>query len=219
MKAAWMVLAALPLVARGQAAPAAKPVIQVDYSNPGLSPSQWTITLHPDGSGHFRSPIGQAPEGGQQGMGVPGVDRDIQVSAAFTGRVFAVAQRHDWFNESCESHLKVAFQGWKMFSYAGPQGNGSCTFNYSNDKEIQTLGDSFVAVAVTILAGARLEMLLQHDRLGLDAEMEFLTAAVGDGRAQQVCAIREILERLAQDDSVLERARKQARALLALEST
>ena len=219
MKAAWLAFAALALVARGQAPPAANPVVQVDFSNPGLSPSQWTMTLHPDGSGHFRSQIGKAPDGGQQEMGVPGVDRDIQVSAAFAERVFAVAQRHNWFNESCESHLKVAFQGWKTISYTGPQGNGSCTFNYSKDKEIQTLGDSFVAVAETILEGARLEMLLQHDRLGLDAEMEFLTEAVGDGRAQQVCAIREILERLAQDDGVLERARKQARALLAYGST
>ena len=140
------------------------------------------------------------------------MDRDIQVSAGFAGRVFAAAERHNWFNEPCESHLKVAFQGWKMLTYTGPQGHGSCTFNYSKDKEIQTLGDSLEAVAETILEGARLELLLQHDRLGLDAEMEFLTEAVGDGRAQQVCAIREILERLAQDDSVLERVRKRAGA-------
>jgi hypothetical protein len=106
-----------------------------------------------------------------------------------------------------------------MLSYTGPHGSGSCTFNYSRDKEIQTLGDSLEAVAETILEGARLELLLQHDRLGLDAEMEFLTEAVGDGRAQQVCAIQAILDRLAEDDSVLERVRKRARALLARGST
>ena len=47
------------------------------------------------------------------------------------------------------------------------------------------------AVAQTILEGARLEVLLQHDRLGLDQEMEFLTEALQDGRAQQICAIRD----------------------------
>ncbi len=219
MKAPWLAFAALALAVRAQSPPAADPVIQVDFSNPGQSPTQWTMTLHPDGSGHFRSQIGQSSDDGQQGTGVPGVDRDIQVSAAFAARVFGVAQRHNWFNESCESHMKVAFQGWKMFSYTGAQGNGSCTFNYSKNKETQALGDSFMAVAETILEGARLEMLLQHDRLGLDAEMEFLTEAVGDGRAQQVCAIREILVRLAQNDGVLERVRKQARALLANGST
>jgi len=110
--------------------------------------------------------------------------------------------------------MKVAFQGWKTFTYTGPLGQGSCTFNYSNDKDMQALGDSIVGVSQTIFEGARLEMLLQHDRLGLDAEMEFLAEAVADGRAQQIYAIREILERLAQDDGVLERVRKRAKALL-----
>ena len=204
---------AAPVAAYGQTPPVADPTFQLDFTNPGLSPSQWTLTLRPDGTGHFRSQVGKPLDDTTQGL--PAVDRDIQVSTAFAGRVFAAAERHKWFKESCESHLKVAFQGWKTLSYSGPQGQGSCTFNYSKDKEIQNLGDSLEAVAETILEGARMELLLQHDRLGLDAEMEFLVEAVGDGRAQQVCVIRETLERLAQDDTVLERVRKRARMLLA----
>jgi hypothetical protein len=192
---------------------AADPVVQVDYSNPGLSPSQWTLTLNPDGSGHFRSQMGK-PADGQQGIDTPKVDRDVRVSGDFARRVFETAQRHHWFNQACESHLKVAFQGWKTFTYTGSQGQGTCTFNYSKDKEMQDLSESMEGVAETILEGARLELLLQHDRLGLDAEMEFLTDAAEDGRAIEIGAIREILERLAQDDEVLERVRKRARALL-----
>jgi hypothetical protein len=214
MRMVWLGIVAAALVARSQAPAAGDPLIQVDFSNPGLSPSQWTLTLHPDGTGHFRSQMGKPPEGGQQEMDTPGVDRDVQLSAAFAGHVFEEAQRHQWFNAACESHLKVAFQGWKTFTYTGPQGQGSCTFNYSKDKDLQTLGESMEAVAETILEGARLELLLQHDRLGLDAEMEFLIEAAGDGRAQQICAIHGILERLADDDQVLERVRKRARALL-----
>jgi hypothetical protein len=111
--------------------------------------------------------------------------------------------------------MKVAFQGWKELSYSGPEGQGSCKFNYSKNQEIQALGDSMVAVATTILEGARLEMLLQHDRLGLDKELEFLTEAARDGRVRQICAIRGILERLADDPGVMERVRKRARLLLA----
>jgi hypothetical protein len=213
MRAAWMAVAALSLGVQLQVR-AVEPVIQVDFSNSELSPSQWTMTLHPDGTGHFRSQMGKPPAGEPVKMNTPGVDRDFQVTDWFAARVFEQAQRHNWFNEPCESHMKVAFQGWKTFTYLGPQGNGSCTFNYSKDKDMQSLGDSLEAVAQTILEGARLEMLLQHDRLGLDAEMEFLTEAAADGRAQQMLAIREILERLVQDDEVLERVRKRARALL-----
>jgi len=172
------------------------------------------LTLRPGGTGHFRSQMGKQPDGGQREIDTPGVDRDIQVGAGFAKQVFDTAQRHKWFNEACESRLKVAFQGWKTLTYTGPKGQGSCTFNYSKDKEIQSLGESMEAVAQTILEGARLELLLQHDRLGLDAEMQFLTDAAGDGRAQQLVAIRDILERLAGDDAVLDRVRKRARALL-----
>ena len=205
---------AAPVAAYGQAPSAADPRFQLDFSDPGLSPSQWTLTLRPDGTGHFRSQAGKPPGDATQEIVPSAVDREIQGSAAYARRVFAAAARHRWFNEACESHLKVAFQGWKTLTYTGPQGQGSCTFNYSKDKEIQDLGDSLEAVAETILEGARMELLLQHDRLGLDAEMEFLVEAVGDGRAQQVCVIREILGRLAQDDTVLERVRKRARMLL-----
>ena len=214
MRAYWLLATAFTLAGQLHAASAAGPVVQVDFSNPELSPPQWTLVLYADGSGHFRSQMGSTPKAGLKEIEAPNIDRDIQLSKEFAGRVFAAAQSHKWFNVSCESHLKVAFEGWKTFTYGGPLGQGSCTFNYSRDKELQSLGESMQAVAETILEGARLEVLLQHDRLGLDQEMEFLTEAVQDGRAQQVCAIRDILERLDQDSDVLERVRKRARALL-----
>ena len=197
-------------------APAAQtPVVAVDYTNPGLSPSHWTLTLSPDGSGRFHSQAGDVAAGGPQQIDAPDLDREIQLSTSFAERVFATAERHKLFNQDCDSHMRVAFQGWKKLSYNGPRGHGTCTYNYTKDKEIAALGDSLEAVAHTILEGARLEMLLQHDRLGLDREMEFLVDAAGSGRAQQICAIRQILVRLAEDDAVLERVRKQARQLLA----
>lgn len=225
MKAAYFALAAaLVLAARCNAedpttpAPGTftGPVVIAEFSDPGLSPSHWSLTLRSDGSGHFLSEMGNAAAGEQLSeMRVPNVSRDVQLSPKFAESVFQAAQHHGWFNEQCESHLKVAFQGWKSLSYSGPDGKGSCTFNYSKDKDIQGLGDSFMAVAQTILEGVRLEMLLQHDPLGLNKEIESLAAAAQDGRAQQICAIRGILQRLAEDDSVMELVRKRARILLA----
>jgi hypothetical protein len=188
---------------------------RVDFSNPGLTPSNWTLTIRPDGSGHFRSRRGSAPAGDPQVMQAPDVDRDVGVSGQFAERVFQLSHDDEVLKGDCESHMKVAFQGWKKISYSGPEGQWSCEFNYSRDKEIQALGESLQAVAGTILEGARLEMLLQHDRLGLDKEMDFIQDAVNDGRLAQVCAIKGILERLADDPEVLERVRKRARTLLA----
>jgi hypothetical protein len=58
MAVAMLALAALGLPVRGEVGTAAGPVLQVDYSNPGLSPAHWTLTLRPDGSGHFHSERG-----------------------------------------------------------------------------------------------------------------------------------------------------------------
>jgi hypothetical protein len=216
----WLVLALAGLQARGGAATV--PEFQVDYSNPALTPSHWTLMIHPDGSGHFHSDRRGAAVGGAEASGqessreihAPDVDRDVKVSAEFAENVFQTARQHRLLNSDCESHLKVAFQGWKKLSYSGPEGMGSCEFNYSKDKEIQALGDSLVAVAGTILEGARLEILLQHDRLGLDNEMEYISEASKDGRLQEIGAIRGILDRLADDPDVMVRVRKRARAML-----
>jgi hypothetical protein len=69
-------------------------------------------------------------------------------------------------------------------------------------------------VAGTILEGARLEILLQHDRLGLDSEMEYVAEASKDGRLQEIGAIRGILDRLADDPDVMVRVRRRAKAML-----
>jgi hypothetical protein len=222
MALAWPVLAQTLAQAQAQAiansgvssGTNSGPVVVIDYSNPGLTPAHWVMRLSADGSGHFRSERGQAPVNAAEGFEPANVDRDIQVSAEFAGHVFQIAHQHKFFHTPCESHYKLAFQGWKKLSYSGPDGAGECTFNYSKDKDIQWLGESLVAVAGTIVEGARLETLLQHDRLGLDKEMEFLTDAAKDGRLMEICTIREILERLADDPEVLDRVRKRARTLL-----
>jgi hypothetical protein len=213
MRAALFAAAALAAAAQALGDPGQ--VFIADYLNPGLAPAHWVLTIRPDGSGHFRSERGDAAMDASAGFQAANVDRDIHVSAEFAGRVFDTVHKFKNLNLDCESHMKVAFQGWKKLTYSGPDGKGSCTFNYSKDKEIESLGESLVAVSETIVEGARLEVLLQHDRLGLDREMENLVESAGDGRAQQICTIRGILQRLADDPAVMDRVRKRARVLLA----
>jgi hypothetical protein len=213
MKIAWLAgvafLVALPLLADSAS------VVRVDYSNPGLYPAQWTLVLHPDGSGHFHAEGGNKPSD-EDGTILPAkVDRDVTLSSEFTNHVFQTVHDSRILHGKCESHLKVAFQGLKKINYSGPDGEGGCEFNYSSVREIQDLGESLVAVGSTLIEGARLELLLQHDPLGLDKAIQFVVEASDDGRLQQICAIRDILERLEDDPHVLERVRKRARMLLA----
>jgi len=190
-------------------------VFTVDFTNDRINPSHWVLTLHRDGTGHFHADPSESAAAKQATIEVDGEDRDIQLSNEFTAQIFTTAEQHNWFNQNCESRAKVAFQGWKKLSYSGPEGQGSCEFNYSQDKQIQALGESLIGVAETLREGARLELLLQHDRLGLDQEMQYIFDSAKDGRLREISAIKGILQRLAQDDELLERVRKRARTLLA----
>ena len=182
---------------------------------PDSTPRNGLSSLHPDGSGHFHAEGGNKPSN-ESDMVLPAkVDRDVTLSRDFADHVFQTVHDKGIRSGKCESHLKVAFQGTKKISYSGPDGEWGCEFNYSSVKEIQELGDSFVAVGSTLIEGARLELLLQHDPLGLDKAMQYIVEASDDGRMQQICAIRGILERLQDDPHVMERVRKRARMLLA----
>jgi hypothetical protein len=214
MRLVWAALVAAALVAPAFGEP--DPSLRVEFSNPALTPAHWSLVMRPDGNGHFHSERGSASASESSAMEPVTIDRDIQLSPAFASRVFDVIRRHNLLRgERCESHMKVAFQGWKRLAYSGPDGSGECEFNYSKDKELQALGESMVGVASTIVEGARVEMLLQHDPLGLDHAVEFIQQGAQDGRLQQICVIQSILEKLESDPAVMDRVRRRARALLA----
>ena len=71
----------------------ADPSVQMDFSNPGLNPAHWVLTLAPDGTGHFMSERGSAPPDPAQGIEPAAVDRDIHVSPEFAAHVFEVTRR------------------------------------------------------------------------------------------------------------------------------
>jgi hypothetical protein len=218
---ALAVLAALlPAAVVAAQQPAASPAdspaaIEVQVTNPGVAPPLWKLSLDENGRGQFDAEAGPPHSAVKDEIVLGEIHRPVQFSPGFTAHVFAVARERKFFAFPCEGHMKVAFQGTKRLSYTGPDGSGACEYNYSRDKAIQELGESFMAVETTLLFGARLEKLLQHDRLGLDQAMEDLAAAVHSGSAIEVGAIRETLDRIASDDEVLERARRKARLLLA----
>src|SRR5579871_4865467 len=63
------------------------PLIVVDFVNPQLSPSHWTLSLHPDGNGHFQSEMGTVNDAPGR-IRTPDINRDVQLSSAFAASVF-----------------------------------------------------------------------------------------------------------------------------------
>jgi hypothetical protein len=219
---AWAVLPAvvalsgLPLRAQG----AGQGQIRFTYENPQLQPPKYVVTVGEDGTGHFRSEGGGPASKDPQNMPGDPQDRPIHISKALRQAMFAAARKNKLFATSCDDGGKnIAFQGSKTLQYEGPEGQGSCTYNWSKSPQIDKLTDQFQAIALTLDEGSKLQREYEHGRLSLDTELEFLEQAVHDGRAIEVENIAPILQTLAGDEAVLQRVQRRARALLAAAHT
>jgi hypothetical protein len=201
------------LVAAAQPANTAR--IRFIFENPKLQPASYVLDINEDGTGHFHSQPGSASSSDAEAIAPQAVTTDIKIDDPLRNSLFKTARSHNHFDVACESTKpKVAFTGKKALQYTGPDGDGSCTFNWSRDQQIMKIADDLIAVAYTLEVGRRLTVEHEHNRLGLDAELEELQDAAKSGRAQQIQNIAPQLEGIASDENVMERARLRARQLL-----
>ena len=209
--AGMLVACMLCLVASAQEAgktDAGGAIVTFTYKNDKLAPSDYQMKIQEDGNGTY-----QSSDGAVVGEKKP-FQQDITVAEPLLDTIFAVARSEKFFAIPCEVNGgHVAFQGEKTLAYKGGDGQGSCTFNYSKNKQIQKLNDDLQSVASTIEAGHRLELARQHDKLSLDAELDTLQESVKDGRAIDLQNIRPLLLEIAADPTVLNRARQRASLL------
>jgi hypothetical protein len=188
--------------------------IRFTYENPKLQPPRYVLTVQEDGTGHFQSDAG-GPPGDNDTMPAEAQDRPIHISKSLRESMFAVARKNKLFAINCEDGGKnIAFQGKKTLAYEGSEGQGSCTYNWSKNAQINKLTDQFESMATTLEEGSRLARQYEHGRLTLDAEIEALEQMVHEGRAIEVENIAPILQKLATDEAVLQRVQRRARALM-----
>lgn len=210
---AWAVLPFIFVPGWPSAAAQGPAQIRFTYENPKLQPPKYVVTVLEDGSGHYRSEAGGPTDG--QSMSSEPLDRPIHISKALRDTMFAAARKNKLFAFSCDDGGKnIAFQGTKTLQYEGPDGKGSCMYNWSKNAQIDKLTDQFEAMAATLDEGSKLQRQYEHGRLSLDSEMETLEQMVHDGRAIELENIAPILQTLAGDEAVLQRVQRRARAML-----
>jgi hypothetical protein len=124
-------------------------------------------------------------------------DRSFAISAATADRIFALAQQLDYFNIPCASRAKnLADIGAKTLRYTGPNGAGSCTFTYSDNKTVSELNELLHGITETMDTGRELK------------------EEASDGRALELGTIAASLRSIAADPDVMQRVRVRAAALL-----
>jgi hypothetical protein len=208
--------------AQGAVSPAAAPAkvsaeVSFQFERNGLPVPRFTLLLREDGSGTYKADQVEIPATGNamRGQAAQHIDRPINLTHETVAKIFKAAHSLNYFNIECASKIKnIADTGKKTLSYTGADGSGSCTYNYSENKTVATLTDTFLAIAYTIDEGRRLEFLHRYDRLGLDAEMISFGQELEAGRALELGTISPALAAIADDPAVIQRVRLRATKML-----
>lgn len=179
----------------------------------GAAAVHYSVQLDTSGHGVYRD---LSPNAGSAlaATGAAGADSGLSltVTPVVLGKAFAAVPLVK--SNRCESHRKVAQTGLKTLRLVQGTVTAECTYNYSEEERVNTATTVFEAVAETMQYGDRLRSKLRFDRLGLDAEMEGLQTALTDGRALEVGNIAPVLQKIQNDDRVMERVRRKAAHLL-----
>lgn len=198
---------------------AAAPEVSFHFERPGLAVPKFILTVDEVGTAHYEADEVVAASGSSEGDPPPTqhISRAVTLSKAAAERIFANARALDRFNVACASKAKnIADTGTKTLHYTGEDGDGSCTYNYSENKRVVLLTDLFLGVARTLDMGRRLDFQHRFDRLGLDATIVSLAGEVDGGRATEINVISPTLRSLVEDTAVLQRVRERAARLLQL---
>lgn len=191
--------------------------VSFTFDRKGVLVSHYRLVVYDNGSGVYEgNEIPSATAYGHpENMSAQPFKQVITISPATSGRIFAATERLNRFDVPCASKLKnIADTGTKVLKYEGNDGTGSCTYNFSENKDVQALTDIFEGIAETLDTGRRLDQLHRFDRLGLDAAMKSLVDEVSAGRALEIGTIARSLRSIASDTDVMARVRSRASTLL-----
>lgn len=207
-------LASSVLALRAQATvaatlPTAHAQVTFGFERNGLPVPRFTLDLDEHGSGTYKAEEASANAPQQ-------IQRPIALTEATSKKIFGLVRSVQLTPENCASKARnIADTGKKTLTYAGPEGTSSCTYNYTENKNVDALTTIFQGIAETMDQGRHLDFLHRFDRLGLDDAVSVLAQEVTDGRALELGTIAPSLHSIADDSEVMQRVRARATTLLA----
>jgi len=197
----------------------ASPEVSFQFERIGLPVPKFTLVVHEDGTGTYQAQLAAVSGGAgaaPASSGAP-INRPIRISSPTTETIFKMARTLDHFNLECASKAKnIADTGKKTLSYKGADGQGSCLYNYSENKGVAQLTELFQAIAFTMDEGRKLDFMHRFDRLGLYSEIDILNREINDKRALEVGNIAPSLQAIIADEDLMQKVRERAAKLLAV---
>ena len=112
------------------------------------------------------------------------------------------------------SQKKVADLGMKTIRFETGKQMREVTFNFTEDKDLREINDFFENLDEQEKFLFDLELALKHDRLGIPKKLDFLERELKAKRIVAPERFKPILEKISEDDTLINFARKEARKLL-----
>lgn len=182
--------------------------VTMTYDRDGLTVPHWKIMIPEQGDAQY---TGKPIKGADPGL------VNFHMSASGREKLgWLLGQTNNL--QPCETRSKgIANMGQKDVTY-WPSGASEvhCSFNYTDNKALGQSTEYLMAIANTLQTGIELDRLHRYDRLGLDAVIHRLVADVKEHRAVEVVAIQPTLQRIVEDEALMDRVRAKAQDLLAL---
>jgi len=185
---------------------------------PGSEPSHYVITVSSDGHSSYVSDGKLTAES----ESAPDDPWRLEFIVSHTGntRVFDLAQRAHYFEGQIDSRKKkLAFTGTKTLTYKDAQKSTQASYNYSLEPSVQELTTFFQSLSTTLEFGRRLDFYLRYQKLALDEELKRMEEMSSSGGLQEISSVASVLQKIADDPSVIKVVRARAQRLLQLAGT
>jgi len=180
---------------------------------PGSDPSHYVVSVSADGHSSYVS------DGKLNSDSSPGDPSRLEftVSPATTTRVFDLTKRAHYFEGEIDLKKKnIASTGVKTLTYKDGQKSTQATYNYSPVSAVQELTTLFQSLSTTLEFGRRLDYYFQYQKLALDEELKRMEDRFNSGGLEEVSAVAPVLQKIADDPSVIKVVRARAQRLLQL---
>jgi hypothetical protein len=181
---------------------------------PEADPQWFELVIQSDGSAKYRSLPHQNSKSPADDPAPEPYEFSFTLTPHSRQLVFDTASGLPRFQGSLDK-IKVAFTGSKALHYDAPDGSSSAlTYNYSSSPELTAFTDLMQGISQSIELSQTLRFQLRFDKLALDSTLRGIEELVSKQRLPEVQILQPVLERIANDPTVMNIARQRARRTL-----
>ncbi len=211
----WLLgLFALPAVAQNSLDPGtlggSVPTVSFELEWKVADPQWYQITVDQSGQATYESHPHTADN---QPAGEPYRLRFIMSQPSRT-KIFQIASELHEFQGNFETRAKIAQTGKKTLTFRRGDKETRTTLNYSDNSQMNELISIFQKMSTTFENAQKLDYDMRFDKLGLDRDLKSLVQLDKDNQLAELQVIAPTLERIANDETVMNIARQKAKQLL-----